>query len=408
MRIRVAQSASNTPWHFYGLTNEVLGDAAVPAAIDTLFGTGLSANRTPLNAGRAGPALVRHGDAGAGAGDGSPPRRGLPTAPTRNGRAWSPAATRTWPRGITRSARNSICPDYDAATATISMLIGVDDSLTGVRFNGANTGITTCGLCRARTGRSTSRPGFCRASTRWSFMFNNGGTADNPSGLRVQFNATAVPRLINTPVAEGPTTHYFRQEFNYDGNPAYDHAIELDGLFDDGAVFYLNGQEIYRQQHAGRARFRMARQRRPIRSRARSAPGRVSVPAAALVIGGRNVLAAEVHQSSGGNTDVRFGAELFVTETPVPPEDLPKIVINEMAAAGWRDVFRRAEERRRRGDQRRRICAARNLARPRDNSSCRRRRSSPASIWRSTEAQLGFDAADNDRFILYMGRGKAP
>ena len=49
----------------------------------------------------------------------------------------------------------------------------------------------------------------------------------------------------------------------------------------------------------------------------------VELPTDALVVGGSNVLAVEVHQAAGGHPDLRFGAELFVNEVPRPPQAMP-------------------------------------------------------------------------------------
>ena len=399
MRVRVAQPASNTPWHFYGLTNEVLGDAAVPVAIDTLFGTGLSANGAPLPAGTPDPHWYVTATQ-------------APVLAMAGHAAWFPNSAASQWVGLVASGATNVPPGnysfstqfdlsaYDAATATISMSIGVDDGLSAVRFNGVTTGITTAGFATLN-GPFNITSGFLPGVNTLEFVFSNGGTADNPSGLRVQFNATAVPRLNNTTVAQGPTTHYFRREFDYAGNSAYGHAIEIDGLFDDGAVFYLNGQEIYRNNMPGG----VVSHGTPAATNTVNAirTGRVSVPATALVLGGRNVLAAEVHQSSGGNTDVRFGAELFVTETPVPPEDMPKIVINEIAPAGSPGAPGFFVELANEDDvavnvggyvlkkfgavEGQFVVPAQTLA--------------PGEHLALTAAQLGFSAADNDRFVLY-------
>jgi hypothetical protein len=396
MRIRVVQAASNTPWYFYGLTNEALGGAAVASPIDTLFGTGLSDNRVSLPAGTPDPHWYVTAT--------QAPVLAMAAHP-----AWlANSASSQWtgliadgggnvPAGNYSFSTRFDLSAYDAATATISMLIGVDDSLTGVRLNGANTGITTAGFA-ALNGPFNITSGFLPGVNTLEFLFNNGGTTDNPSGLRVQFNATAVPLLNNTEVAEGPATHYFRREFDYAGNPAYSHAIEIDGLFDDGAVFYLNGQEIYRHNMPGGA----VSHGTPAAANTVNAirTGRVSVPAGALVVGGRNVLAAEVHQASGGNTDVRFGAELFIIETPVAPDDLPKIVINEMAAAGGAFFVELKNEDNMPIDVGGYVL--KKFAPLEAQFVLPSQTLQPGQHLAITQAQLGFSAADNDRVILFL------
>ena len=50
----------------------------------------------------------------------------------------------------------------------------------------------------------------------------------------------------NTEVEVGPTTHYFRTEFDFGLAPERTQLL-LNTLLDDGAAIYLNGDELYRQ-----------------------------------------------------------------------------------------------------------------------------------------------------------------
>ena len=54
----------------------------------------------------------------------------------------------------------------------------------------------------------------------------------------------------NTEVAIGPQTHYFRTQFSYDGDTLASHEVRLQLHVDDGAVVYLNGTEIHRDNMA--------------------------------------------------------------------------------------------------------------------------------------------------------------
>ncbi len=116
---------------------------------------------------------------------------------------------------------------------------------------------------------------------------------------------------FTTPVDLGPTTYYFRNEFEFAGDPATA-ELTLGAQVDDGAVFYLNGTEIHRQNMpAG-----------PITHNtfANSEVGvatvspEISIPATALV-SGTNVLAVEVHQFTSPDNDVSFAASLSATQT---------------------------------------------------------------------------------------------
>lgn len=139
------------------------------------------------------------------------------------------------------------------------------------------------------------------------------------------------PVTLQTPMALGSTAHYFRNTFNYAGDPART-TLAMFPLVDDGAVFYLNGQEIYRQNmpagtvtHTTPASSTVADALFPTTA--------VPIPATALV-NGTNVLAVEVHQDSAASPDVLFGAQLTATEVPQAPIDqTPTLVFNEIAAA---------------------------------------------------------------------------
>lgn len=120
---------------------------------------------------------------------------------------------------------------------------------------------------------------------------------------------------VATPLNLGPTTYYFRQDFTFTGDPAST-ILALRTIVDDGAVFYLNGQEIYRQNMpAGTIGANTA---------ASSEVGAASLSGVIPIVGtlniGQNVLAVEVHQASPSGQDVRFDAELIATTTVRPAQ----------------------------------------------------------------------------------------
>lgn len=112
------------------------------------------------------------------------------------------------------------------------------------------------------------------------------------------FNTGALPGSTNTTLAGGQGTYYFRTTFNFSGATS-NLTIDLNSIVDDGAVFYLNGTEIFRQNMPT-----------GFISAATSAAGAVAdatitstlgLPSAALV-SGVNVLAVEVHQVTSATT----------------------------------------------------------------------------------------------------------
>lgn len=130
------------------------------------------------------------------------------------------------------------------------------------------------------------------------------------------------PPEQTTNAVTGTQPRYFRKTFTFNGSPG-SASLELWPVADDGAVIYLNGTEIWRNNvpptaEAGDAAFGAA----PI-----------SIPNTALVRG-TNVLSAEVHQFPGGNNDLLFGAELAITAIPGPaPASPPSLVFNEISGA---------------------------------------------------------------------------
>ena len=118
----------------------------------------------------------------------------------------------------------------------------------------------------------------------------------------------APPPGIRTQVRPGFVTYYLRHVFIYNGPPGS--TVSVDAIVDDGAVFYLNNQEVGRIRMPG-------------------GPVRVNTPAAtpvadaieekaaftinpAALVRGTNVLAVEVHQYPGANPDLAFGVRVKV------------------------------------------------------------------------------------------------
>ena len=68
----------------------------------------------------------------------------------------------------------------------------------------------------------------------------------------IGYEATTLSRPIRTELANptqinpGIATYYFEREFDYQVKPLEDSDIVMRHLIDDGAIFYLNGQEFAR------------------------------------------------------------------------------------------------------------------------------------------------------------------
>jgi hypothetical protein len=153
-----------------------------------------------------------------------------------------------------------------------------------------------------------------------------------PAGKGLLYNETAsLPAPKGTQLTLGPTTFYFRTHFTL--APTFTNApsglkIVMSTVIDDGAVVYLNGQEM----------LRLAMPNGPINSSTVAArpvgdaawEGAFTVPANSLVVGD-NVLAVEVHQNDPTSSDVVFGMTLDVAIEPL--STVPSVVLlNEIMA----------------------------------------------------------------------------
>ncbi len=118
-----------------------------------------------------------------------------------------------------------------------------------------------------------------------------------------------------TPITEGRVTHYFRHWFNVD-DPARFTGLIFQLVRDDGAVVYLNGQEIYRSNlPTGLI------QPNTTASTTVNPPDEttyfetmVSTIGSGLVAGS-NVVAVELHQGSDTSSDGGFDFQLLATGT---------------------------------------------------------------------------------------------
>ncbi|RIK76533.1 MAG: hypothetical protein DCC68_19155 [Planctomycetota bacterium] len=170
--------------------------------------------------------------------------------------------------------------------------------------------------------------------------FNNPLSNDNLGNFvglsEVQFFKTADP--IATDVPLGATTYYFRKEFAFSGDAARTQLF-LNLAADDGAVVFLNGVEVHRQNMLGGDVTHGT-----LASTAVGNPtvqGPITIPATNLVQGAGNVLAVEVHQTAtGGDVDMVFGADLTAVISPPSPADLEvPLVLNEVGQGGTAAFF---------------------------------------------------------------------
>ena len=138
--------------------------------------------------------------------------------------------------------------------------------------------------------------------------------------LGVETNSFVMP-LIRTPLTLGRMTYYFRTHFNFT-NSVTGVSLTFSNIVDDGAVFYLNGKEIYR--------LFMTSDTAPVfyataaQNHEASAYDVFTVSGPIIetnLLQGDNVLAVEVHQTTAGSSDIVWGCALsanFSELTPAP------------------------------------------------------------------------------------------
>lgn len=107
----------------------------------------------------------------------------------------------------------------------------------------------------------------------------------------------SMPEPVETTINFGPTTHYFRTEFEFK-DTFENRYFWLNSVIDDGAVFYLNGQEVARINLPDGPINHHTEANVSVSTAAFSGP--IPIPIENLVIG-TNVLSVELHQSAGNS-----------------------------------------------------------------------------------------------------------
>ncbi len=166
------------------------------------------------------------------------------------------------------------------------------------------------------------------AGTAWRAEdFNDTGWPAGPAPLGRDTSPLALP--FNTPLTMGKMTYYFRTHFLCPTNPA-GLTLRLQTFLDDGALVWLNGQPLFRQNLSATSLTYDTRADSAV-SNARL-EGPFEVPAGPLREGD-NVLAVEVHQSSATSSDLAFAlrvdAVLLVTNVTT---DAGAVRLNELLA----------------------------------------------------------------------------
>jgi len=172
--------------------------------------------------------------------------------------------------------------------------------------------------------------------TAWRAPTFDDSTWPQGPGLFGFENASLPAPGIHTPFTNSQQlTYYARTKFTYNGS-LKGVTITVDQVLDDGAVYYLNGQEIGQSgMPSGPIDFTTAAGRTT--GDAVEELGVITADGSAL-INGINVLAVEVHQTNRTSSDVVFGMRLNIS---VPTQ--PSLQINEVlpgaAGTGFVEIY---------------------------------------------------------------------
>lgn len=148
-------------------------------------------------------------------------------------------------------------------------------------------------------------------STQWrARTFDDSAWSSGPSELGYgDAPATAIP--YGPDAANKYVTSYFRHSFQID-DPTSIASLSLKLLVDDGAVVYLNGEEIVRKNLPEGEINHLTLATLAVGGADESSFTTYNIPATSLLAGG-NVLAVEVHQSAGNSSDLSFDLGLTAT-----------------------------------------------------------------------------------------------
>lgn len=106
-------------------------------------------------------------------------------------------------------------------------------------------------------------------------------------------------------------TYYFRTSFDLPETPRQDENYSLEFYVDDGVIFYVNGVEVGNYNCPAGATYSTYALSY---SSSKAFTGKIEIPSS-LLQAGKNIIAAEVHNSSGTSSDIFFDTKLCRTTT---------------------------------------------------------------------------------------------
>ncbi|MBP7948451.1 MAG: hypothetical protein KA004_02260 [Verrucomicrobiales bacterium] len=141
-----------------------------------------------------------------------------------------------------------------------------------------------------------------------SLGYSTSSPADPPDGTNIGYGGNAASKYM---------TAYFRREFTVPtapGNPYTNVTIGL--AADDGAVVYINGVELYRENMPTGVIGPTTAAISGVDGKAETALRERVFPISVLNLSGTNAITVEVHQNTASSSDLHFNLYLNVSDAP--------------------------------------------------------------------------------------------
>lgn len=127
------------------------------------------------------------------------------------------------------------------------------------------------------------------------------------------------------------TTYYFRVWFDFTGGDPTNTVIALRPIVDDGAVFYLNGQEIFRLGMPSGEIKHNTWANRTVGDATYEGPFFIFNPP---LVKGKNLVAVEVHQVNASSSDVTMGLQILGVMPSLSPVEIVTPLMDKVINEG--------------------------------------------------------------------------
>ena len=162
--------------------------------------------------------------------------------------------------------------------------------------------------------------------------FDDSNWENGPAPLGRETSALLVPLASHTTsdppfnYRRGRKNYYFRRSFEFDGNPSQT-SLSLATYLDDGAVFYLNGQELFRHNIPRGDLDENTWATEVIPNASLGGPFPVS---SSHLVNGKNILSAVTYQATDNSSDIVFDCELNASESIIAPPGPEEVALQTL------------------------------------------------------------------------------